>query len=61
MTKHELAICLYIGKARIAPWHAYATIGKSRLEYLFCALCFGGASHMDYRHVPFATILEIDL
>lgn len=58
MTKHELAICLYIGKGRIAPWHAYATIGKSRLEYLFCALTFAGVPVEKYRHIPFAQILE---
>lgn len=58
MTTHELAICLYIGKGRIAPWHAYATIGQSRLEYLFCALTFAGVPVEKYRHIPFATILE---
>lgn len=56
---HELAINLYIGKQRIAPWHAYATIGKSRLEYLLCALTFANVPVDNYRHVPFATILTL--
>lgn len=54
---HELAISLYIGKQRIASWDAYCLIGKSRLEYLLCALTFANAE--NYRHVPFATILTL--
>ena len=56
---YELAISLYIGKARIAPWHAYATIGKSRVEYLLCALTFANVPLENYRHIPFATIIEL--
>lgn len=58
MSNHELAICLYIGMQRVAPWRAYQSIGKSRLEYLLTALCFAGVDHATYRHIPFAVIYE---